>query len=61
MIEKAIGGVLIARRFVSGNNLGRDGTANEGRQLVFNFRLEPSLTQYLTVGGAKYYRQLVDS
>ena len=49
LVEKVVGGVLISRRYVSGNSLGRDGTAHEGRQLIFNFRLEPSLTQNLTV------------
>ena len=47
--EKVLGGVLICRRFVSGNSIGRDGATPEGRQMTFNFRTDPSLTQYLTV------------
>ena len=49
LIEKVVGGVLIARRYVSGNSLGREGTASEARQMVFNFRLDSSVTQNLTV------------
>ena len=49
LIEKSVGGVLLCRRYVSGNSLGRDGTSTEARQLVFNFRLEASVTQHLTV------------
>ena len=49
LIEKVVGGVLVARRYVSGNSLGREGTASEARQMVFNFRLDSSVTQNLTV------------
>lgn len=49
LIEKVVGGVLIGRRYVSGNSLGREGTASEARQMVFNFRLDSSITQNLTV------------
>ena len=53
LVEKTLGGVLICRRYVSGYSVGQGqgqgGTLNEGRQLTFNFRLDPSLTQHLTV------------
>ena len=53
LVEKTLGGVLICRRYVSGFSVGQgqgqDGSINEGRQLTFNFRLDPSLTHHLTV------------
>ena len=49
LIEKSVGGVLLSRRCVSGSSLGREGTAREARQMVFNFRLDPSVTQHLSV------------
>ena len=55
LIEKVVGGVLVSRRYVSGNSLGREGTASEARQMVFNFRLDSSVTQNLTVSITFYY------
>ena len=49
LTEKVLGGILIGRRFISGTTVGRDGVTSEGRRMTFNFRLDPSLTQYLSV------------
>ena len=57
LVEKTLGGVLIGRRFVTGNTLGREGAVNENRQLIFNFRLDPALTQHLTVSMV-FYRSM---
>ena len=47
--ERSLGGAIIFKRFLAGNNLSRDGNASAGRLFYFTFRLESCLTQNLNV------------